>query len=302
MYHVQSDKEPILQRSTINLTLDPDASIDLHMHTTYSDGRWPAEQLINYLVAESFHLASITDHDRVDTVASIQQLATQQNFPILAGVEVSTEWKSKGKMGHVLCYGFDPECSHLKDVTDKVRRHQLEHTHKVYNWLLSGDYKIPHLKEILAAIGDKLSQSADNSLLQRLMHVYKVPWQAVLRMLREAGFSSFLADMAETVDAAHRSGAVCLLAHPGRRERGFTFYDTALLDQLRAEIPLDGLEVYHPFHSPEIINTYLEYVRKHNLLLSTGSDSHSLPDRMPIKYRAEISRELLERVGIQVGT
>ena len=73
-------------------------------------------------------------------------------------------------------------------------------------------------------------------------------------------------------------------------------------DQVRAEIPLDGLEVYHPSHGPEIINTYQEYVRKHNLLLSTGSDSHSIPCRMPIKYRAEISRELLERVGIQVGT
>src|SRR5213082_490019 len=132
-------KESILQPLTSNLTLAPDASIDLHMHTTYSDGRWPAERLINYLVVEGFDLVSVTDHDSVDTVTSVQQLAVQQNLPVLAGVEMSTEWKGKGKMGHVLCYGFDPECSHLKDVTDKVRRHQLEHTHKVYNWLLSGD-------------------------------------------------------------------------------------------------------------------------------------------------------------------
>jgi predicted metal-dependent phosphoesterase TrpH len=93
---------------------------------------------------------------------------------------------------------------------------------------------------------------------------------------------------------------VCLISHPGRREHGFTFYDPALLDQVRAEIPLDGIEVYHPYHSPEIIEAYLEYVRKHNLLLSTGSDSHCIPGRMPIKYRAEISRQLLERLGIEV--
>src|SRR6266566_1857343 len=302
MYHLPSNKEPILTRLTTNLTLAPDASIDLHMHTTYSDGRWHAEQLINYLVVEGFDLVSITDHDSVDTVASVQQLAAQQNLPVLAGVEMSTEWKGKGKMGHVLCYGFDSEHSHLKDVADKVVRRQLENTHEVYNRLLSKVYTFPHQEETLAANGGKLSRPADNSLLQRLMHVYKAPWQAVLRMIREAGFYSVLADMAETVDAAHRSGAVCLLAHPGRRERGFTFYDTALLDQLRAEIPLDGLEVYHPSHSPEIIKTYQEYVRKHNLLLSTGSDSHSIPGRMPIKYRAEISRELLERVGIHVRT
>jgi 3',5'-nucleoside bisphosphate phosphatase len=291
-----------LTRLTTNLTLAPDASIDLHMHTTYSDGRWPAEQLINYLVEEGFDLVSITDHDSVDTVASVQQLATQQNLPVLTGVEMSTEWKGKGKMGHVLCYGFDPEHSHLKDVADKMVHRQLENTHKVYDRLLSKVYTFPRQEEILAANGGKLSWPADNSLLQRLMHVYKASWQAVLRLIRRAGFYSVLADMAETVDAAHRSGAVCLLAHPGRRERGFTFYDTALLDQLRAEIPLDGLEVYHPSHAPAIINTYQEYARKHNLLLSTGSDSHSIPGRMPIKYRAEISRELLERVGIHVRT
>jgi hypothetical protein len=50
-----------------------------------------------------------------------------------------------------------------------------------------------------------------------------------------------------------------------------------------------------------MVEAYLEYVRKHNLLLSTGSDSHSIPNRMPIKYRAEVNRELLERVGIRVG-
>ena len=119
-------------------------------------------------------------------------------------------------------------------------------------------------------------------------------------MIREAGFRSIMADMAETVDAAHRSDAVCLIAHPGRREHGFTFYDPELLDQVRAEIPLDGIEIYHPYHSPQIIEIYLEYVRKHNLLFSTGSDSHCIPGRMPIKHRAEISRQLLERVGIHV--
>ena len=87
-----------MTRLTTNLTLAPDASIDLHMHTTYSDGRWPAEQLINYLVAEGFDLVSITDHDSVDNVASVQQLAAQQNLPVLAGVEMSTEWKGKGKL------------------------------------------------------------------------------------------------------------------------------------------------------------------------------------------------------------
>ncbi len=287
-----------MERLTTQLTLTPDAPIDLHMHTNYSDGRWPAEQLIDYLVNEGFAMVAVTDHDRIDTVAGIQELAAKKNLPVLAGVEMSTEWN--GKMGHVLCYGFDPEQNYLSEVTAMVVSRQLENTHEVYDELLRRGYSFPRQDEILAENGGKLRRPADNIRLLR-EHAYAADWHTGMRIIREAGFHSVMADMALTVDAAHRSGAVCLIAHPGRREQGFTYYDTALLDQLRADVPLDGVEVYHPFHGPEMIEMYLQYVRKHKLLLSTGSDSHDHPGRMPIKYRASVSRELLERVGIKVA-
>ena len=282
---------------TTDLILAPDAPIDLHMHTTYSDGRWPAQELIDYLVNEGFELVAVTDHDRVDTVASIQEMAAQKQLPVLAGVEMSTEWH--GKMGHVLCYGFDPQQNYLRAITEMVVGRQLDNTYEVYEELRRKGYEFTRQEEVLAANGGKLHRPADNGRLLR-EHGYAPDWQTALQIIREAGFRSIMADMATTVDAAHRSGAVCLIAHPGRNERNFTFYDIALLDQVRAEVPLDGIEVYHPYHSPEMIKAYLEYVRKHNLLYSTGSDSHSIPGRMPIKHRAEISRELLERLGIQV--
>jgi predicted metal-dependent phosphoesterase TrpH len=284
-----------LERLTDNLTLSPDASIDLHMHTTFSDGRWPAEQLLDFLVNEGFDLVAVTDHDRVDTVAGIQELAAQKKLPVLAGVEMSTEWR--GKMGHVLCYGFDPENNYLREITESVVRRQYENTQQVYEELQRKGYEFPRKDELLPDGEVRLPR--DNI---RLLtgHNYASDWHSGLKIIQEAGFISVHADMAEVVDAAHRSGAVSLIAHPGRQERGFTFYDPALLDEVRAEIPLDGIEVYHPYHSPQIIETYLDYVKKHNLLLSTGSDSHCIPNRMPKKHRAEISRNLLERVGIQV--
>ena len=283
-------KESILQPLTTNLTLAPDASIDLHMHTNYSDGRWPPEQLIDFLVTEGFAMVSITDHDRVDTVAGIQEMAAQKKLPILAGVEMSTQWH--GKMGHVLCYGFDPQQNFLLEITQSVVNRQLENTYEVNEELRRKGYEFPRQEEVLAENGGKLRRPADNGRLLR-EHGYAPDWQTALQLIREAGFQSIMADMATTIDAAHRSGAVCLIAHPGRNERNFTFYDIALLDEVRAEVPLDGIEVYHPYNSPEMVKAYLEYVRKHNLLLSTGSDSHSHPGRMPVKHRAEISRDLL---------
>jgi len=281
----------------LNLTLTPDAAIDLHMHTTYSDGRWSAEQLINYLVDEHYDLVSVTDHDRVDMVASMAALAAEKGLPVLPGVEMSTDWN--GKMGHVLCYGFDPQQNYLIEITEAVVRKQLENTHAVHDELLKRGYTFPREEEVLAENGGKLRRPVDNAVLLR-EHGHVSDWRTAMRMIHEAGFYSVRADMAETVEAAHRSGAVCLIAQPGRREGGFTFYDPALLDQLRVDIPIDGIEVYHPYHDAQIIEAYLEYVRKHDLLMSTGSDSHCVPGRMPIKYRAEISRNLLERVGIYI--
>jgi predicted metal-dependent phosphoesterase TrpH len=282
---------------TTNLKLKPDAIVDLHMHTSYSDGRWPAQQLIDYLVAEGFALVSVTDHDRVDKVAEIQELAAQKGLPVISGVEVSTEWQ--GKMGHMLCYGFDPAHNYLSDVTENVERLQLENTHQVNEELRRRGYDFPRQEEILAANDGRLRLPSDNIRLLR-EHGYAASWQVAMQMIREAGFRSIMADMAETVNAAHRSGAVCLIAHPGRREGGFTFYDPALLDQVRQEIPIDGIEVYHPYHRQDIIDAYQEYVRQHDLLFSAGSDSHCVPGRMPIKHRAEVSRRLLARLGISV--
>ena len=62
--------------STTGLCLAADSAIDLHLHnTTYSDGRWTLESLLDYLLREQFALAATTDHDRADTVATIQQLS-----------------------------------------------------------------------------------------------------------------------------------------------------------------------------------------------------------------------------------
>ena len=87
---------------TSHLVLAADAAIDLQMHTTSSDGTWAPEQLIDYLVREQFGLVAITDHDRVDTAAVLQQLAAEKQLPILAAVEMSTSWS--GELTDVLCY------------------------------------------------------------------------------------------------------------------------------------------------------------------------------------------------------
>jgi predicted metal-dependent phosphoesterase TrpH len=101
------------------------------------------------------------------------------------------------------------------------------------------------------------------------------------------------------VDAAHKDGGVAIIAHPGR-EDGFVTYDADVFDELRKVAPFDGIEAHYPVHTEAQTAKYLKYAKRHKLLVSSGSDSHG-PSRLPIKYPARLSQNLLERVGIKLA-
>lgn len=284
-----------MQSSTTHLILAPDAAIDLQLHTIYSDGTWTPEQLLDYLVSEQFGLVAITDHDRVDTAASLQQLASAKQLPVLVAAEMTTSWN--GEMTDVLCYGFDPAKNELNALAQDVLRRQQENTREVFENLLRQGYTFPPVE--LPAILEKPSARHPHELVALLKrHGYGTGETPPGKIVLGAGCTFATVDIAAVVDATHRSGAVCLIAHPGRGE-GFISFDVELLDQLRREVPIDGFEVYYPAHTTEQIAMYLEYARKHRLLTCSGSDSHG-PDKNPIKYPADLSRNLLERVGIEI--
>ncbi len=282
--------------STTGLRLAVDSAIDLHMHTTYSDGRWRLESLLDHLHREQFGLAAIADHDRTDTAAAIQQVALDRHLPVLVAVEMTTTWNDE--MTDLLCFGFDPSSNALNGLAEDLLRRQQENTRVVYENLQRRGYALP--PDALPAILARPSSQQPHALVSLLReHGYGLGDPSAGVIVMAAGCTFEANEPTAVVEAAHRSGAVCLLAHPGKKG-GFVTYDVQLLDQLRREVPIDGLEVYHPVHSPAQTAMYGEYARRHDLLISAGSDSHG-PDRPPIKYRAESSRELLERVGIQMA-
>jgi hypothetical protein len=271
------------------------------MHTLYSDGKWTPEALIDHLISEGFGLAAITDHDRVDINAALQQLAIAKGFPLLVAVEMTCSWK--GEMTDLLCYGFDPENNVLGDLARDILIRQQDNTRMVYEYLLKHGFTFPQAESdtvdpLTAILDAPVARQPHDIVALMQKHEYGKGDPSLGRILRDAGIDFATHDPAAVVDAAHRSGAVCLIAHPGRSD-GFVCYDTDLLDEFRSAVPVDGLEVYYPLHSPEQTAMFQAYAQKHDLLTSSGSDSHT-PDKPPIKYRAELSRKLLERLGIQI--
>ena len=282
-----------MKLSTTNLALASNAAIDLQLHTIYSDGVWTPEQLIDHLIREQFSLAAITDHDRVDTVAVLQQLALEKHLPLLVATEMSASWQ--GGVTDILCFGFESGPNALSDLAQTVLKRQQENTRKVYENLIRKGYTFQRHPEALSAILEKPGAQQPKELAALLKTTGE---ESAGKIVWEAGCTFETNDLAAIVEASHQSGAVSLIAHPGRQD-GFITYDVEILDKLRQEIPIDGLEVYYPAHSPEQTAIFLDYAQKHNLLISSGSDSHS-PEKPPIKYPAVLSLILLERLGIQI--
>jgi predicted metal-dependent phosphoesterase TrpH len=281
--------------SATDLRLPADAAVDLHLHTVYSDGRWTTESLLDHLLHERFGLAAITDHDRADTVASIQRLALEKHMPMLVGVEMTAAWQ--GGMTDLLCFGFDPDNGALNSLAQDLLRRQQANTREAYERVRRKGCDLP--PDALPALLDEPSSEQPHAFVALLKeHGYGLGEPSAGKIAWEAGVRFSTNEPAAVVEAAHQSGGVCLLAHPGR-EDGFVTYDARSLDQFRREAPIDGLEVYHPLHSPDRTEMYREYARRHHLLTSAGSDSHR-PEKPPIKYRAGMCRGLLERLGIRI--
>ena len=119
--------------STTGLRLAADSAVDLHLHTTYSDGRWTPDELLDHLLGEQFALAAIADHDRADTVATVQQLAMEKGVPVLVAVEMSTIWKNE-----------------LTDLALDAFHHQRENSREVFESLQRQGYALPPPALVLA--------------------------------------------------------------------------------------------------------------------------------------------------------
>ena len=274
-----------------------DTPIDLHLHTTYSDGHWAPPALFDQLVKRGVAIASVVDHDQLDHLLEVQTLGAERGITVIPGTEVTARWRQMA--AHILCYappgvGFRGDA--LRSVVDGIRAAMLANTALISRNLRQRGYDFPRQSEILAELGGEPIRAGDvGRLLLESGHA-TTPAQAMALVI-EAGYRQATAPLGEVVEAAHASGAVCLLAHPGRGEGEIHRYDPEEIEALLREIPLDGVEVQYPTHTEAQLAAYRDLARRHDLLTSAGSDSHGPRQRLPVAYPAASASALLTRLG-----
>lgn len=272
--------------------------IDLHLHTTYSDGHWSPPALFDQLARLGVAIAAVTDHDQLDHLPDILALGAERGLIAIPATEATASWR--GTAPHIICYappatGFTGGA--LRAVVDRTRAVMRANTAAIVAALRQRGYHFSRQAEILAELGGQPIRGSDVAWLLLESGQADTPAEA-MALVVAAGYLQTTAPLAEVVAAAHADGAICLLAHPGRDDGEIHRFEPDEIEAMLREAPLDGLEVYYPTHTPAQIAAYRALASRHKLLVSAGSDSHGPRQRLPIAYPARVAAALLARLGV----
>jgi predicted metal-dependent phosphoesterase TrpH len=238
--------------------------LELHSHTTFSDGTLTPGDLVDAAIKAGVKALAITDHD---TLAGWDQAiqAAGSNLEIVPGVELSTV--ENGKSLHVL--GFYPRRETLEPALEERIAGRKRRARLIIQKLQALGYSVtlPELPGNMAPGRPHIAAA-----LVRAGHVNSSR-EAFDRWLGDSGpayvqYEKFSA--AEGIQLLRQSGAVPVWAHP-YLFRGGTV--ETLLPRL-VEAGLMGLEVYHPNHSPSEVRKLEAYCQQYGLLMTGGSDYH----------------------------
>lgn len=247
--------------------------IDLHMHTTASDGRCTPSELVDRAAAAGLTVMAVTDHDTTASVVEVQQRATARGIEAHAGIEITAV--EGGRDIHVLGYFLDHAEPRLLEFLRVQRETRVKRVHVIAARLAELDVPID-LQALLDEAQRNLGRSIGRPQVARALvaagHVANTK-EAFDRFLANDG-PAFVSRPGSSPDVVigiiHRAGGVASLAHPGR-----TRIDSRI--QPLAIAGLDALEVYHSDHDEDAIQRYHRLASDLGLLMTGGSDFHGDP-------------------------
>jgi predicted metal-dependent phosphoesterase TrpH len=249
--------------------------IDLHMHTTASDGRCTPEELVQQAFDKGIRTMAVTDHDTMASVARAAAAAHALGMTCIPGIEITSV--HGGKDVHVLAY-FLPELStELADLLAEQRRNRTERAQTIAERLAAAGAPIDvdALMQAGEALGGKsLARPQIAQALIAAGHVSTVA-EAFDKYLAEDGPAYVPhrgASPAEVVSLIVKAGGLASLAHPG-----YTKKDDVIAGMIEAG--LGAIEAYHSSHDEETTQRYLALAGEQGLAVSGGSDYHGAGTR-----------------------
>ncbi len=247
-------------------------SIDLHIHSTYSDGTKSPGELVGLAKRKGLSAISLTDHDTVDGVTEAADLCREDGFEVISGIEIGAKYS--GMTIHILGYLFDPGSPVLRKALEKLQDARNERNRHILFRFKKTGIDISDA-ELLAV--SRMGQAGRPHIAKILMKkgIVKTIDEAFLRFLRkgaEAYVSRFLYSAEEVFHIIREAGGIGVLAHPLQiQHAGMDLHGA--IEKLTL-LGMEGIETYYPTHSKKIRTSLMRSAAECNLVLTGGSDYH----------------------------
>lgn len=244
-----------------------DMVIDLHSHSTASDGTLKPRELVREAKRMGVDILAITDHDSVGGVDEALEEGRIWDIRVIPGIEISTYFK--GKAVHMLAYFLDHNHLCLKDFFLKRREQRIQRIYKTCERLKNLGIKLEPQEICRAEVEGTLGRPHVARALVKKGYVasFDDAFEFLLGKGKPAYVPHQKISLEETLSLIKETKGVPVLAHPGLSD-----LDEAI--PFLAKMGLVGLEVYHPDHSQEKIAKYLKLSHDYNLIITGGSDFH----------------------------
>jgi predicted metal-dependent phosphoesterase TrpH len=273
--------------------------IDLHIHSkNCSDGRMDLKDIFNEAKKRNIELISIADHDSMDCQHEAKTLAEKHGINYITGMELNISFThpelTKGKTIALdfLAYQYDPENISLKQKLKTISEYREERALKILEKIniefesegldkftledikaiqdnVDGVFGRPHIADYLISKGivANRQEAFDRYLVKCNVPKYPFTIEEASQLVREAS-------------------GILVFAHPNDPGGTSLVKVTTSLDEQteiieKAMLPfIDGIECWHFHNSPETTKHYMEFAKKHQLVMTGGSDCHQSPIRM----------------------
>lgn len=250
--------------------------IDLHAHTTASDGSFSPRELVALAREKNLRAVGVTDHDTIAGWDEAFEAGQELGVEVVPGVELSTGYE--GGRFHLLGYLFEAE-SRLSRRLVELQEGRAKRNATIFENLAK--LGVPLTEEEVRAIAGRDDGELGRPHLARAMvnRGYVKDTQEAFDLYLADGKPGYSADKSlspkEGIELIHDAGGVAIWAHPPFRKK---FSYDELEERLRDWISwgLDGLEIYYSGYNEEDAAWTAAMVEKYNLIGSGGSDFHGI--------------------------
>ena len=250
--------------------------IDLHLHTTCSDGSHSPEEVVRMAAEAGMRTISICDHDALNGTDEAIAAGKTYGVEVVTGVELSVVWEQYDDV-HLLGYGYDHRnvdlCQSLEEFRDFRRNRNVMIVERVNECLVEQGREPIDVADVQRRAAGAIGRP--HIAMALIDHGYvQTTEEAFKKYLVPCNVPKRLFPIKEAIDLIHAAGGVAVLAHPQfidpQRSVLLELFDTF------KELGLDGIEAHNSGSSNDDIDWTITAAVQRGLLVTGGSDFHGL--------------------------